>query len=1144
MRRILNTTLGLALWAMTFSLGATPRTRGIESNLPRCTESAPVKCESDSVRREEPIALRHLESAREPRAQLQPLADEDTNARRAEKIAASIPTPDEDKKLGYMVGSGMRPTIIPSAQSGAVALPGGRLAVDVETGRDESIEFIAVPLHASGIRPQKTGYPSFSSYFLGQKRDGAYLYAKSFWGFPGVGWRSRGNHLAVSLDPRFGNMPSRVRSEQDCAPRGDGTLEDRPIFSPTGVYECFRVVIVVGLSSEKSGDLRLFHSTATIVTKAFATNGGRILEPNRPQVVLAKLTSSLTRLRDDSGHEVFAFEPTMTADSRLLLAQVLQGRGGPGHAFMFSEKPWLPTGWSSPVEIARMYHYRDRAFCSSPGMSMAACPEQHRSTLGREYPILSGPFRDFEGKPISEKMPHIFGYPWIDFDGRNVFFQAVRRSAFSVAGIDTNHRIYQVDGSPNLIRDYQRPGASPTPCEPQDFKLCKGLTRTFAPGSSSGFWGIYPDAPRLLFPFTQRTPVHFMFHVTPSLQGQGVSSFGEITLHDSIDPDFLVSLRMNEPVTVRPHYKYNKIFSGFDLLTDRVADSSGNGHTAYLRGGAAFPQEYTKRDTLETANPGYVGRAVYFPAGGTAVIKATEKIALPLHRATVEIAVKLLSPLRQQVRIVEKARSWALVIGDDGAPRVSLFIGGVEYASGPLGGRLKDGQWYHLSFSYRARGKRRFAFYVDGHDPSKKSDEQIRFQRRGASRRVGGNLPPVGVDSFGLPEGPLDGNREEIVLGPRADIKDARALYLLDEFALSRVARPPSYAAAAGYAQHYIPGIDEDVGRRFPIKLPRGLSRADLKLPLAISNLIDRGEFVATARIGEMLFKDPNLSRDDRGVSQGISCASCHIPQRGFADNRRVSQGVNNKLGSRNVPTIVNRALATSHMLDGRTTSLVAQALLPLSNENEMNSDLDQVADYLLNPENGYLSELERIFAIESGGDALPEDRRSRVLRALAICLAAFESTIFAGDSEIDRINAGVISAPNERVLRGMQLFNGKARCIACHTGSNYTDDLPHVTGTADKADRGRGKITGLTSDIGAFKTPTLRQLSKTGPYFHNGSAPDLEAVIDFYDRGGAETLNLDPEMRPLHLTAQEKTDLVQFLRALTSRVVSGVQKN
>jgi cytochrome c peroxidase len=162
----------------------------------------------------------------------------------------------------------------------------------------------------------------------------------------------------------------------------------------------------------------------------------------------------------------------------------------------------------------------------------------------------------------------------------------------------------------------------------------------------------------------------------------------------------------------------------------------------------------------------------------------------------------------------------------------------------------------------------------------------------------------------------------------------------------------------------------------------------------------------------------------------------------------------------------------------------------------------------------------------------------------LARALASYVRSIRSGNARVDRHTAGhaAVLTPLERT--GLQVFRGKGNCTACHIGPNFTDERFHNTGVAWRdgrfSDEGRAFVSGQEVDRGAFKTPTLREVARTAPYMHDGSISTLEGVVDFYERGGRSNPHLDPEIRPLRLTAADKPALVAFLRALSGQVREG----
>jgi cytochrome c peroxidase len=162
----------------------------------------------------------------------------------------------------------------------------------------------------------------------------------------------------------------------------------------------------------------------------------------------------------------------------------------------------------------------------------------------------------------------------------------------------------------------------------------------------------------------------------------------------------------------------------------------------------------------------------------------------------------------------------------------------------------------------------------------------------------------------------------------------------------------------------------------------------------------------------------------------------------------------------------------------------------------------------------------------------------------VARALASYVRTILSGDSRYDRYRYGAASALSKQEQHGMRLFLGKANCWFCHSGPNLTDERFHNTGVAFRGaevlDGGRQMVSQQPVDRGAFKTPTLREVARTAPYMHDGSVATLDAVIEYYDRGGNANSGLDPIIQPLRLSIEEKGALVSFLRSLSGKIAEG----
>ncbi|MDA0204231.1 MAG: c-type cytochrome [Acidobacteria bacterium] len=279
-------------------------------------------------------------------------------------------------------------------------------------------------------------------------------------------------------------------------------------------------------------------------------------------------------------------------------------------------------------------------------------------------------------------------------------------------------------------------------------------------------------------------------------------------------------------------------------------------------------------------------------------------------------------------------------------------------------------------------------------------------------------------------------------------------------------------------------------------------------------------------KLGRLLFRDRLLSRDG-----SLSCSDCHRRKQAFTDGRAKAVGVYGREGPRSVPTLVNRAWGQSFFWDGRIRTLEEQVVQPILAKLEMDLTLEEAVERLRG-KHRYRKDFQSVF--------------DRAVNAedLAKALATYVRTIQSGDSPYDRYVLGENDALSESALEGLKLFRGKANCTVCHAGPTLSDEEFHNTGVAWRdgkfLDDGRYAVTKDERDRGKFKTPTLREIARTGPYMHDGSISTLKEVIDFYSDGGRENPNRDPEVRLLKLNGDEKAALSAFLRSLSGELSDG----
>lgn len=295
----------------------------------------------------------------------------------------------------------------------------------------------------------------------------------------------------------------------------------------------------------------------------------------------------------------------------------------------------------------------------------------------------------------------------------------------------------------------------------------------------------------------------------------------------------------------------------------------------------------------------------------------------------------------------------------------------------------------------------------------------------------------------------------------------------------------------------------------------------EINIPVGFDQLLIPSDNQLSAKriaLGERLFFDPMLSAD-----RTVSCASCHKPELAFSGGEIINPGVEGKLGFRNSSTLTNVAYNERFMHDGGPKTLEAQAVLPFDNENEFNLSLPLAAERLNQ------SDYKALFEEAYGNRATPEF----IMKALA----SYQRILISGNSPYDQYEyQGDPDALSAQARRGMELFFGpELSCASCHSGFNFTDYSLRNNGIYKDGDfdTGRERVTLFPNDIGRFKVPTLRNLSYTAPYMHDGRFATLAEVIDHYASGGNDFQTKDQHVKGFQISSQEKLDLISFLKSL-----------
>jgi len=371
-------------------------------------------------------------------------------------------------------------------------------------------------------------------------------------------------------------------------------------------------------------------------------------------------------------------------------------------------------------------------------------------------------------------------------------------------------------------------------------------------------------------------------------------------------------------------------------------------------------------------------------------------------------------------------------------------------------------------------------------------------------------------------------------------------------------ARAVEEDTAVGAPAALAPGQAPPLPKPHPLAEPRPSNQVGF--PKVLSQYVISPTTLRPARValGQKLFFEPRLSGDGT-----VACATCHDPARAFTDGRPASVGIQGRVGQRNAPTVLNALYNKTQFWDGRVNTLEQQAVLPITNPFEMGAASVSDAVARIAGDKDYQSQFMQAFGRAVNEQDMPS------------AIAQYEQTLASFDSPFDHFIAGDANVISDQAKRGWELFNAKARCHLCHALADNQRDATlfmdndfhnigigiirhNVVALAQKAERelarghlaaidtaaitsdlsvlGRFLVTREQKDIASFKTPGLRNVLVTGPYFHDGSMQTLWDAMDHYNKGdGLNDPWLDKDMQPLALTEPEIDDVVAFLASLTS---------
>lgn len=679
-------------------------------------------------------------------------------------------------------------------------------------------------------------------------------------------------------------------------------------------------------------------------------------------------------------------------------------------------------------------------------------------TLKEWYPLVAEPIRSSTGDAYAAADGIRGAYPWVSWEGGEAFFQAAPVSAGSAT-----RAALSVVG--------QNTGWQMRHIDSKINEDAMGFFRSrlfvSAIGMTSSIWNpqrFYKN--QLDLPALEENPTLMMLH-------SNGSEYFEVSFKEYLDGNYLIAWNMNEALVKIT----NANFVGRYDFT-KTPDTSGRNIFGTFAGGAKLPSS-----DLATANShlqiGAKAQGVIVPVEGS-ISAGPASASLTSPSFTVEIFAKPMVDFNSgsnKATLIRRGLDLNLAMTGNRRLSMSLKIGAQTFESGEVGKTFGVLEWQHAASTY---------------------DHQLGLWKIFQNGRL--------VFQRSLPKTPFQSNSQVTVGhgGSLAGVAGTQVLFHMDEFKYSNIARSSAeILESAG-----VPKEQRFQGSWFSDKIAGPLMRFlkhQEEVPLSDQKV----------ELGEILFSDKQFSSNGQ-----VSCQSCHMPEKGFADGLQFSKGVSGNSLSRNTPTIFNRAFGAKQMWDGKFSSTHQQVFGPFDSADEMNMSLETVVTKL-NASEFYRNAFQALYNEVPTSDLFQKS------------IAAFVNTRLALDSKFDAALQGKYTL-TESELRGQNLFNNKARCVACHSGMNFSDEGFHNTGILPgSTDLGRFTITGRNRDRKAFKTPTLRKISETAPYMHDGSVQNLDAVIELYNLGAPGDANRSIEIKPLNLTPQEKIDLGNFLKLL-----------
>ncbi len=920
-------------------------------------------------------------------------------------------------------------------------------------------------------------------------------------------------HIDVVPDPTYSGTDNPYKSD------ADGN------FTPNGPFETYRCLFYQAAqitdtfnvyTNDAWPDTALFHAryTGYVVVKNPRTASASIEK--------AEPTSRAVPIYPTGDDQpINGFELSASLDGRLILwngspfysLEAFQKTRNGTIVYSFNQDPMATTGWSKPRSISELYYHL--------GAGTPLEPMVDGLKFSDRYPIAQQPLRSPDGTVFGPGEYFPGGYPWLSFDATDFtastvpLFKGGRRAGVIIAGKLTNWVVMHPDGPLNLCRGNVTDRVDHFPSRAVGEALLDAYNSKYskqdwerimlAPlGLTNSMW-----MPHVRGGGASDVYPHFrnrMFNI-PILHSSGLMS--ELPVGYATDGGYLFRWSMNELLDydrTALNKSVNKLVSGTAWWHQiylsaqhnprKTGDLSGNVRNGvFVDGTGKAELTFERRDAvaawqndgvLNDQKEGVFGDSLFCTPEGRVVGQgfpaAGFQPAVDRGEFTVEFWVKInsLDESRTSTDIATmNGRYWITIMEDRTVQAVFKgrdTSGNDAWFTALSTTPLTDGSWYHIAFRMKDQ---RLLLNIDGD----------------LEADIAGNMDNLTLADFSTAEGEIAEMRFGLL-----DWGTSVGELQIDEVSVSLFGRSDSEIMDFAFR-------DPVVSTDSSVPVPSDLSGLTVFTPAGSSFT------AAKEALGERIFFDERLSRD-----MTVSCATCHDPTFAFAAPFPTSLGVDGRT-ELNTPTVANLAFSNIFTWHGEFSSLEEQSENPVTSAIEMDMTF---AEYLTRIAGD--SAYQPLFTAAYG--ATP-----RTAKQLKEALSAYSRGVMSHDSPFDRDQL----TDEERL--GKSLFFGRARCSSCHSGSNFTDNTlrnngldPTVTGN-----EGRMALTGVPQHRGQFKVPTLREISETAPYFHDGRFDTLEAVVEFYNDGGdmEQGDNTDPMIQPLGLSDTEVDAVVAYLGTL-----------